>query len=108
MSPNKTRTPWVDDTECLPQEFKNLARELHTFLDRLWVDFLKPNFVKAVNMAVLIFLHDRNDVPEFTDEAASASILALEADLLVGPYYLSSRQFAYSLILVQGVLLARI
>ncbi|QRW04758.1 hypothetical protein RhiLY_03757 [Ceratobasidium sp. AG-Ba] len=50
-------TPWTDDVEKLPEEMEGLARDLHEFLDRL------------------------NDVPEFTDEAVNASIMAFEGDL---------------------------
>ncbi|QRV90650.1 hypothetical protein RhiJN_18668 [Ceratobasidium sp. AG-Ba] len=48
---------WTDDIEELPTEMEGLARDLREFLDRL------------------------NDVPEFTDEAVNASIVAFEDDL---------------------------
>ncbi|KAG8788488.1 hypothetical protein FRC12_014529 [Ceratobasidium sp. 428] len=52
--PNK---PWTSEIEDLPVEMEFLAKDLHEFLDRL------------------------NDVPEFTDEAVNAAIMAFEDDL---------------------------
>ncbi|KAG8690095.1 hypothetical protein FRC08_010673, partial [Ceratobasidium sp. 394] len=48
---------WSSEIEELPGEMEALAKDLHEFLDRL------------------------NDVPEFTDEAVNASIMAFEDDL---------------------------
>ncbi|KAG8707654.1 hypothetical protein FRC09_001682, partial [Ceratobasidium sp. 395] len=49
--------PWTSEIEDLPREMESLAKDLHEFLDRL------------------------NDVPEFTDEAVNAAIMAFEDDL---------------------------
>lgn len=46
-------------------------------------------------MALLMFLWDRNDVPEFSDEAVNASIMAFEGDLRVGLHSLFHQLFAY-------------
>ncbi|CEL57327.1 putative WD repeat-containing protein C343,04c OS=Schizosaccharomyces pombe (strain 972 / ATCC 24843) GN=SPAC343.04c PE=4 SV=1 [Rhizoctonia solani AG-1 IB] len=54
LAPN---TPWSTEIEDLPDGLDSLATDLHAFLDRL------------------------NDVPEFTDEAVNASIIAFEEDL---------------------------
>jgi len=48
---------WTSEIEELPAEMEALAKDLHEFLDRL------------------------NDIPEFTDEAVNASIMAFEGDL---------------------------
>ncbi|KAG8723338.1 hypothetical protein FRC09_003723 [Ceratobasidium sp. 395] len=52
--PNKL---WTSEIEELPDEMEFLAKDLHEFLGRL------------------------NDVPEFTDEAVNAAIIAFEDDL---------------------------
>ncbi|KAJ1311844.1 hypothetical protein OPQ81_010305 [Rhizoctonia solani] len=49
--------PWSTEIEDLPDEMEKLAKDLDVFLKRL------------------------NDVPEFTDEAVNASIMAFEGDL---------------------------
>ncbi|KAF8595381.1 WD40 repeat-like protein [Ceratobasidium sp. AG-I] len=57
VSPTSNNKPWLNDTEHLPKELEYLAKDLHSFLDRL------------------------NDVPEFSDEAVNASIMSFEGDL---------------------------
>ncbi|KDN36121.1 hypothetical protein RSAG8_11068, partial [Rhizoctonia solani AG-8 WAC10335] len=57
MAVGPENTLWSTEIEELPDEMENLATDLDKFLKRL------------------------NDVPEFTDEAVNASIVAFEGDL---------------------------